>query len=164
MVSSCGKTVMHKEPYVSHFEDQYRNVQEKHLPQPTIAHMLYKFLPLRDEHNKAWQNSIALKNSWLTKNCWTLIITTFLGIAVVDVQRWDHRRCYGHVEAFGFDEHNEEVVDDFDIKTMVNLIGKPLMDGRFKYRRGEQLSNIITTTAESKCKTNCSYYWARWEH
>ena len=53
MVSSCGKTVMHKEPYVSHFEVVYANVQEKHLPHPTIAHMLYEFLLLIDEHNKA---------------------------------------------------------------------------------------------------------------
>ena len=49
MVSSCGKTVMHEHPYVSRFEDEYGNVQEMHLPRPTVAYMLYEFLPLIDE-------------------------------------------------------------------------------------------------------------------
>ena len=69
MVSSCGKTVMHEKPYVSKFEDEYGNVQTKELARPTIAHMLYEFLPLIDEHNKARQNLLALEKCWLTKNC-----------------------------------------------------------------------------------------------
>ena len=60
MVLSCGKTVMHVDPYISHFEDEYGNVQEKELPRPTVAHMLYEFLPLIDEHNKAQQSVFAL--------------------------------------------------------------------------------------------------------
>ena len=55
MVSSCGKTVRHEQSYISRFEDEYGNVQEKELPRPAQAHMLYEFLPLIDEHNKARQ-------------------------------------------------------------------------------------------------------------
>jgi hypothetical protein len=79
MVSSCGKTVMHVDPYIPRFEDEYGNVQEKELPRPTVAHMLHEFLPLIDEHNKARQNTLALEKHWLTKNCWTRILTTFFG-------------------------------------------------------------------------------------
>ena len=86
MVSSCGKTVMHVDPYILGFKNEYCNVQEKELSCPTVAHMLYEFLPLIDEHNKAWQNALALKKHWLTKNCWTRILTTFLGMSVVDLQ------------------------------------------------------------------------------
>ena len=92
MVSSCGKTVMHKDAYISRFEDEYGNVQQKELPRPTVAHMLYKFLPLINECNKAQQNSLALKKWWLTKNCWVQIITIFLGMSVIDLQRWDCRK------------------------------------------------------------------------
>ena len=138
MVSSCGKTVMHKDAYVSRFEDEFGNVMEKELPRPTIAHMLYEFLPLIDKHNKTRQNALALEKCWLTKNCWVRILTTFLGMAVVDLQRWDRRKRYGHakvVDEVGFDEDGDEIIDDFDIKCMANLIGKPLSDGQCNYYR-----------------------------
>jgi len=36
MVSSCSKTVMPMDPYISCFEDEFGNIQEKELPQPTL--------------------------------------------------------------------------------------------------------------------------------
>ena len=96
MVSSCGKTVTHKDAYVSIYEDEIGNVMEKELPQPTISHMLYEFLLLIDEHNKTCQNALTLEKCWLTKNCWVRILTTFLGMAVVDLQQWDCQMRYGH--------------------------------------------------------------------
>ena len=160
MVSSCGKTVMHVDPYIFRFEDEYGNVQEKELPHPTVAHMLYEFLPLIDEHNKARQNALALEKHWLTKNCWTRILTTFLGMSVVDLQRWDRRMRFGHVssidlsmEVVGLEnEYDDELVDDFDIKTMANLIGRPLTDGQFRYRAGCQPSTRATTSLETNAK------------
>ena len=67
MVSICEKTVMHRDPYISRFEDEYSNVQEKEFLRPTVAHMLYEYLPLICKHNTAQQNAIALKKCWLTK-------------------------------------------------------------------------------------------------
>ena len=93
-VSSCGTTVQHEKAYLSRFEDEYGNVQEKALPRPTIAHFLYEFLPLIDEHNKTRQSALALEKSWLTKNPWVRLITTFLGMSVVDMQRWDRNKRY----------------------------------------------------------------------
>ena len=57
MISSRGMTVMHEQPYLLCYEDDFSSVQEKELPQPTGAHMLYEFLRLIDEHNKACQNA-----------------------------------------------------------------------------------------------------------
>ena len=125
------------------------------MPRPTVAHMLYEFLPLIDEHNEACQSALALEKCWLTKNCWFQITTTFLGMSVVDVQRWDRRRRYDHVETIqqiGFNEDDEDVIDDFGIKTTANLIGKPLTDGRFCYRRCAQPSNRITSLADANAK------------
>ena len=102
MISLCGKMVMHEEPYLSRYEDDYGNVQEKELPRPTVAHMLYEFLPLIDEHNKSRQNALALEKCWLTKNCWVCLLTKFLGMAVIDLLRWDRRKCYGHVRDLEF--------------------------------------------------------------
>jgi hypothetical protein len=134
--------------------------QEKELPHPTVAHMLYGFLPLIDENNKARQNSLALEMHWLTKNCWTRILTTFLGMSVVDLQRWDRRMHFGRVslidlsmEVIGLEnEDDDELVDDFDIKTMANLIGRPLTDGHFQYRAGCQPSTRSTTSSETNAK------------
>ena len=56
----------------------------------------------------------------------------------MDLQRWDRRKRYGHakvVDEVGFDEDGDEIIDDFDIKCMANLIGKPLSDGQFNYYR-----------------------------
>ncbi len=119
-------TVKPEQSYISQFEDEFGNVQEKELPCPEQAHMLYGFLPLIDEHNKACQNSLALEKCWMTKSCWNWIITTLLGLAVVDVQCWDCNKRRGHMmrsfAAVG-DVDDDGVVDDFDIKTMANLIG-----------------------------------------
>ena len=71
----------------------------------------------------------------MTKSCWNRIITTLLRMAAVDVQHSDQNKRHGYmmrpVAGFG-DDDDEGVVDDFDIKTMANLIGRPLTDGRFK--------------------------------
>ena len=70
MVSTSGTTVRHSTNYVSRFEDEYGNVVHKELPRPTVAHFLYEFLPLIDEHNKAMQIFLALGKCWITKDCW----------------------------------------------------------------------------------------------
>ncbi len=58
--------MIHTDPCISRFKDEYGNVQ-KELPHPSVAHMLYEFLPLIDEHNKARQNSLDIEKHWLTK-------------------------------------------------------------------------------------------------
>ena len=79
MVSSCGKTVRHEQSYISCFEDEYGNVQEKELPRPAQAHMLYEFLPLIDEHNKARPNSLAMEKCWMTQSRWNWFDTSWYG-------------------------------------------------------------------------------------
>ena len=61
MVSSCGTTVRHEKAYISKFEDGFVNTATKELPCPAITHILFKFLPLIDEHNKARQAILALE-------------------------------------------------------------------------------------------------------
>ena len=134
-------------------EDDFGNVQEKELPRPTVAHMLYEFLPLIDEHNKARQNALALEKCWLTKNCWVWLLTTFLGMAVIDLLWWDKRQRFGHVQDLEFtgDCYNNaahDFVDDFDVRTMANLIGKPLSDAK-----------CMDYSFPVSNKAYCEHYW-----
>jgi hypothetical protein len=92
IVSTCGKTVTHNEPYVSKFENKFGKPEFKHLRRPAVAHMLLEFLPLIDEHNKHRQHILSLERVWQTNNPWTRIQTSLLGMSVVDEMRWD-RNC-----------------------------------------------------------------------
>ena len=70
IVSSCGETIRHEIDYRSKFDDGHGNVQSKFLARPAIAHMLFEFLPLIDEHNKARKSHLALERRWQTTSCW----------------------------------------------------------------------------------------------
>ena len=64
-----------------------------------------------------------------------------LGMAVVDLQRFDRNKRKGFVERVLFlSDVNEDCPDDIDIRTMANLISKPLTSGKFKYRDAPQPS------------------------
>ena len=135
-VSSCGTTIRHERNYMSKFEDEMGCVQAKELARPQVAHMLYEFLPLIDEHNKARQSCLALEECWLTKNCWMRLMTTFTGMAVVDLQRWDR-----HMRSKSEDATMQGMDGDFPIIKMASLIGRPLRTGALKYRDAPQPSS-----------------------
>jgi len=97
-LSTCGKTMPHPVKYLSHFEDNYGNVAYKEIDRPHIAHFLYDYLPLIDEHNKQRQSLLNLERCWLTKNCWFRLLTTIIGMSVVDMHRWDRNHRYTHTQ------------------------------------------------------------------
>ena len=68
---------------------------------------------------------------------------------MVDLQRWGRNKRYGHVHQVSGDG-DEEVIDDFDIKTMANLLGRPLVDGTYRYYRTvNRPSPRITTSTDT---------------
>ena len=142
IVSSCGTTIRHETDYRSCFEDGFGNTDSKALPRPAIAHFLYEFLPLIDEHNKARQSALRLEGKWPTKNCWFRLLTTFTGMAVVDIQRWDRSKRNGKEAARSLDavfDDNASYVDSApDIRVMADLLAKPLRLGTMKFREGPQ--------------------------
>jgi hypothetical protein len=85
--STCGRTDPHPIKYKSNFEDDFGVIMFKELNRPHIAHFLYDYLPLIDEHNKQRQNLLNLERIWKTNNCWMRLVTTILGMSVVDFQR-----------------------------------------------------------------------------
>ena len=88
LVSTCGSTAVHPQKYETSFEDDFGNVRVKEVNRPWVAHFLYEYLPLIDEHNKQRQSLLNLERCWLTKNCWFRLLTTIVGMSVVDMHRW----------------------------------------------------------------------------
>ena len=88
LVSTCGSTTVHPTKYQSKFEDDFGNIRIKDVNRPWVAHFLYEYLPLVDEHNKQRQSILNLERCWLTKDCWFRLLTTIVGMSVVDMHRW----------------------------------------------------------------------------
>ena len=69
-VSSCGSTEPSAVKYQSKFEDEWGNTNVREIDRPQLAHYLYEYLPLIDEHNKQRQSLLQLEKKWLTKYPW----------------------------------------------------------------------------------------------
>jgi len=123
IVSTSGKTIRHKIDYHSKFVDAFDNTTYKELPRPAVLHQAFHFLPLIDEANKERQSTLALEKKWLTKNCWTRVITSLVGECVVDMMRWDRHKRAGLPIIFHSD------MQDFDISEMANMVTKPVVVG-----------------------------------
>jgi hypothetical protein len=87
LLSTCGSTEPSEKMYTSYFEDEFGNVACKEIPRPRIAHLLYDYLPLIDEHNKQRQSILGLERKWPTRKCWFRLLTTLVGMCVVDMHR-----------------------------------------------------------------------------
>jgi hypothetical protein len=74
-LSTCGKTEPHEVKFMSHFEDDFRNVVHKESNRLEVCHFLYKYLLLMDEHKKQCQNLLNLEGCWCTKDQWMSPLT-----------------------------------------------------------------------------------------
>jgi hypothetical protein len=52
ILSTCSSMVPADKTYTSYFEDDYSNVGSKQIHHPELAHLLYDYPSLIDEHNK----------------------------------------------------------------------------------------------------------------
>ncbi len=84
-VTTCGSTHPAVNSYETHFEDEFGVVQTRKIRRPRILEWVYDYLPLLDEHNKQRQSLLRLEKKWPTKNCWFRLITTLVGMSIVDL-------------------------------------------------------------------------------
>jgi hypothetical protein len=89
MLSTCGPMEPSEKLYTSHFEDEFGNVNSKEIHRPKIAHLLYDYLPLIDEHNKQ-QSILVLERKRPTRKCWFQLLTTLVEMCVVDFHHRYH--------------------------------------------------------------------------
>ncbi len=115
-VSTCGRTDPHPVKYRSNYEDDFGVVTYKELERPWIAHFLYQYLPLIDEHNRQRQSLLHLERCWNTKDCWFRLLTTLCGMAIVDFQRFIKNKLFDHQF-----ESDEDDVEDFENKNELQI-------------------------------------------
>ena len=133
IVSSCGTTVRHEKPYRTHFTDDYGNVTFKEIPRPSIAHFYFELCPLIDNHNKDRQGILGLEDCWPTKNPWFRIVTTMIGMSVVDLHRWDRNKRSGGTAFEWLDDDRDERPEFLKVRSMANLIGRGLRKPSMRY-------------------------------
>ena len=84
---------------------------------------------------------MALEDKWPTKCCWYALITTFVGMAVVDLQMWDrnmHSGSKGIIDSHVWTEC-EDVHYNFNIMRMCDLISRAINDGMLSFHNdGEE--------------------------
>ncbi len=82
-------------PYRTHFTDDYGNVTFKELLRPSIVHFYFELCPLIDNHNRDRQGILGLEDCWPKKSPWFRLVTTLIGMSVVDMHRWDGNKRSG---------------------------------------------------------------------
>ena len=143
---------------MSHYEDDFGNVVHKAINRPAICHFLYEYLPLIDEHNKQRQNLLNLERCWCTKDPWMRLLTTTLGMCIVDMHRWYRNKKYDDAqqeECRGQSVSNELLaIRKFSDRLCVGLERKGMIDrsrgssrpvaGRYRLlRQGEEATHDL---------------------
>jgi hypothetical protein len=129
-VSTCGRTDPHPIKYQSNFENDVGAVSYKEIDRPWIAHFLYDYLPLIDEHNKQRQSLLHLERIWQTRDCWFRMVTTLLGMSIVDMHRCFRNHNYRKkvaelgdaIAENGGDVPDRDDEDDMKIKEFADCI------------------------------------------
>jgi hypothetical protein len=137
-ITTCGATEPDPVKYVLKFEDEWGHVGSRLLDRLMIVHFLYEYLPLIDEHNKQRQNLLALEKRWPTRDFWYRLLTTLLGMAVVDFHR-----CY---------RYNSIKVDGQQVKEVDSIViahFTDLMCGNLEYWQYKRHHNIMEQKEES---------------
>ena len=71
-------------PYVARFADEHGNVRERRVLRPKCLSVYFGAANLIDVHNHLRQGVLRLEMLWKTPNPWFRLITTIIGITVVD--------------------------------------------------------------------------------
>jgi hypothetical protein len=97
---------------------------------PKVCHFLYKYLPLIDVHNQHCLNLLNLEQCWCTKDPWMRLLTTTLGMCVVDMHQWYRNKKYKEQlqEAHGQSIGNQLLaIQKFSDQLCVNLERKQII-------------------------------------
>jgi len=131
-ISTCGKTTPSPHKYEAKFEDDWGNTSFREIPRPDILHILYEYVPLIDEHNKSRQSILALEKRWQTRNPWFRLITTIVGMSVVDMYR-----LYRH-HKIKVDGWTPQEMDSLRIIRFTDLLCGHLRPWKYQHRRTAQ--------------------------
>ena len=71
-------------PYIARFPDEHGNVRERRVLRPKCLSVYFAAANLVDVHNHLRQGVLRLEMLWRTPNPWFRLITTIIGMSVVD--------------------------------------------------------------------------------
>ena len=91
-------TTLPGDPYRARFVGDDNNVRARRVERPQVISDYFKHSNVVDKHNHARQYELRLEKHWVTLNCYFRIVTTIIGITVVDC--W---KCYRY--KFGDNEY-----------------------------------------------------------
>jgi hypothetical protein len=72
------------DPYNAKFPDQHGNVKVQEVDRPAIVSTYFQASNKVDRHNHVRQYLLKLEKLWVTENPWFRIVTTIIGMTVVD--------------------------------------------------------------------------------
>ena len=78
------------------------------------------------------QGILSLEDCWPTKNPWFRLITTLIGMSVVDLHRWDRNKRSGG-SAFDWMSSDDERPQFLQVRSMSNLVGRGLRKPEMRY-------------------------------
>ena len=143
VLSTIGNTVPSAVLYKSKFMDEFGAVSFNEINRPELVHFLFENLPLLDEHNKQRQSLLALERSWPTRSCWFRLLTTLLGMTVVDLFRiWSQdkrmkQNSYRRPIRSTRNEDDEDQMMEIEIKGFSDLLCAGL---RLRERRSSPMN------------------------
>jgi Transposase IS4 len=80
---NAGSTFL-GDPYRARFVGENNNLRSRPVDRPQIISRYFQQSNMIDKHNHARQAELKLEKNWRTTNCWFRLVTTFIGITVVD--------------------------------------------------------------------------------
>jgi hypothetical protein len=144
-ISTCGSTEPSEYKYEAKYEDDWGHTSIRLLDRPKIADFLYHYLPLIDEHNKQRQNLLGCR--WLSKDCRFRLLTTIIGMSVVDMHC-----CYRYykIKVMMGEEHDN--IDQIRITQFTNFICGQLEQWQYKqqHRPSPNSDQLLTRIYDSK--------------
>lgn len=81
---NAGSTKMTGTPYKARWRDSHGNQHSRAIKRPDLLARYFEGSNLIDSHNHARQYELRLEKHWVTTNCWFRLVTTLIGMTVVD--------------------------------------------------------------------------------
>ena len=165
---NAGSTLV-GEPYRARFIGDDNNIQFRSVDRPQIISAYFKTSNAVDKHNHARQAELKLEKHWVTLNCWFRLISTIIGINVVDCWKAYKQQFGGRMTVCKFAEQVsfELLHNNFSTSKASQEILSP-MDTRSRRsspRRAIQVhdENMVSPLTDRNSVSNASSRRARSE-
>ena len=118
---NSGSTVP-GDPYIAKWPDEHGNLKQRHVVHPSVISKYFNVSNIIDRGNHLRQGELMLEEHWITRDAWFRIITTILGVCVVDAYLIARHSCSSDA---GIDKMG---VKDWAMETAVDLLTRKMSE------------------------------------